>query len=427
MRFTDRTIQALKPKAERYEVWEDGKTGLGVRVSHRGRKTWVFMYRYEGRARRMTLGTYPVKSLADARLKWGAAKKALDLGKDPGVAQVAEHKAEREAETISQLIDIYMQRHGSRKRTGKEDERLLRREIEPMWGRRKAKTITRRDVIAALDRIEDRGAPVLRNRLLSAIQGLFRVAVDRGVIEDTPCARISRIPEKPRERSMDADEIKALWRGLDSDEIEMSTVVRLAIKWALITGQRRSMVAGARRDEITEAEDGSLLWEIPAERVKATRESARRPQVVPLSKIAVEVLREVDELREKLAAPTKKRKEALPVSPFLFPAPRQDRPITPDPITRALRKNLKKLGLKDIRPHDFRRTVDTKLGELGFSRFVRDRVLGHVDASVGGRHYDRHDYLLEKRAALEAWGDMLTEITTGQAAGSNVVKLQPAS
>ncbi len=426
MRFTDKSIQALKSKAERYEVWEDGKTGLGVRVSHRGRRTWIFMYRYEGRARRMTLGAYPEKTLADARLKWGAAKKALDLGRDPGVEQVAENKAEREAETISQLIDIYMQRKGARKRTGKEDERLLRREVEPLWGRRKAKTITRRDVIAALDRVEDRGAPVLRNRLLSAIQGLFRVAVDRGVIEETPCARISRIPEKPRERSMEADEIKALWQGLDSDEIDMSPAVRLAIKWALVTGQRRSMVAGARREEITEADDGSLVWEIPAERVKATRESARRPHVVPLPQVAVDLLREIDELRAKRAAPTKKRKEALPLSAFLFPAPRQDRPITPDPITRALRKNLKALGLENVRPHDFRRTVDTKLGELGFSRFVRDRVLGHVDPSVGGRHYDRYDYLTEKRAALEAWGDMLTEITTGRAAASNVVRLQPA-
>lgn len=426
MRFTDRSVAALKPKADRYEKWEDGRTGLGLRISPKGRKTWVFMYRFTGRARRMTMGTYPAVSLADARVAWGKAKKVLDLGTDPGTIKVADNKAEREAETVSELIETYMTRHGVRKRTGKEDERLLRREIEPSWGRRKAKSITRRDVIAALDKIEDRGAPVLRNRLLSAVQGMFRVALDRGVIDETPCARISRIPEKPRERSMDADEVKMLWLGLDSDGIEMSPAVRLAIKWALATGQRRAMIAGARRDEISEAEDGLLLWEIPAERVKATRESARRPQVVPLSKITIELLRQIDELREMLAAPTKTRKEPLSISPFLFPSARQYRPITPDPITRALRKNLKVLGLENVRPHDFRRTVDTKLGELGFSRFIRDRVLGHVDPSVGGRHYDRYDYLPEKRAALEAWGNVLAEITTGEASPSNVVKLAPS-
>jgi hypothetical protein len=59
MRFTDRSISALKPKAQRYEKWEDGRTGFGVRVSTRGRKSWLYMYRFGGKARRMTLGTYP--------------------------------------------------------------------------------------------------------------------------------------------------------------------------------------------------------------------------------------------------------------------------------------------------------------------------------------------------------------------------------
>ncbi len=69
MRLTDRSIAALKPKAKIYEVWEDGRTGLGVRMSPKGRKSWNYMYRFEGKARRMTLGTYPVMSLANARVK----------------------------------------------------------------------------------------------------------------------------------------------------------------------------------------------------------------------------------------------------------------------------------------------------------------------------------------------------------------------
>ena len=68
MRFTDRAIAALKPKAKIYEVWEDGRTGLGVRMSPKGRKSWNYMYRFNGKARRMTLGTYPAVSLASARV-----------------------------------------------------------------------------------------------------------------------------------------------------------------------------------------------------------------------------------------------------------------------------------------------------------------------------------------------------------------------
>ena len=67
MRFTDRSIASLKPKAKIFEVWEDGRTGLGVRMSPKGRKSWNYMFRFDSKARRMTLGTYPAVSLASAQ------------------------------------------------------------------------------------------------------------------------------------------------------------------------------------------------------------------------------------------------------------------------------------------------------------------------------------------------------------------------
>jgi integrase len=430
VRFTDRSIQALKPKVERYDIWEDGRTGLGLRVSPKGRKSWIFFYRYDRKARRMTLGTYPAVTLADVRMAWGTAKKELELGNDPGAAKVTNNKADREAETISDLIAVYMERHGSKKRTGAEDERVLRREIEPLWGRKKVGSITRKGVIAALDRVEDRGTPVMRNRLLSAIQGLFGVALDRGIIEFLPTVRIRRLPETPRDRKLEPDEIKAVWHGLGSAEIDMSPVVRLALKFALVTGQRRAMIAGTLRSEIDEAAvhkndegDDRGVWTIPAERVKATRETARRPHIVPLSSLALELLAEIDELRAKLAAPTKTRAVPRPISPYLFPSPRPERPINAEAMTRAFRNNLGKLGLVNATPHDFRRVVDTNLGDLGISRFDRDRVLGHVDRSTGGRHYDLYDYYREKRIALRAWSTRLEEIVNGTTPAENVVKL----
>ncbi len=89
MRFTDRSIAALKPKTERYEAWEDGRTGLGVRVSTKGRKSFVFMYRFNGKPRRMTLGTYPAVGLASARVKHASAKALLEKGIDPGAQEGA--------------------------------------------------------------------------------------------------------------------------------------------------------------------------------------------------------------------------------------------------------------------------------------------------------------------------------------------------
>ncbi len=88
MRFTDKGIAALKPKAAHYEVWEDGRTGLGIRVSPKGRKSWNYMYRFNGKARRMTLGTYPTLTLANAHVKHAQAKEALERGNDPGALHV---------------------------------------------------------------------------------------------------------------------------------------------------------------------------------------------------------------------------------------------------------------------------------------------------------------------------------------------------
>src|SRR5262249_4744699 len=108
-RFTDKGIAALKPKDKRYEVWEGG-SGFGVRISPKGRKTWVWMYRFQGKARRMQFGTFPTVSLPTARLRHAQALKMLDHGQDPGAAALEEKKAEREAFTVKQLVDEYLER-----------------------------------------------------------------------------------------------------------------------------------------------------------------------------------------------------------------------------------------------------------------------------------------------------------------------------
>ena len=140
MQFTDRGIAALKPKPERFEVWEDGRTGLGVRVSPKGRKSWVYMYRHGGKPRRMGLGTYPAISLASAHVKHARAKELLAKGADPGAQQIERNRAERNAETVVDLIEEYLEKWAKpRKRSAAEDERVLHKDVLPAWGKRKAK------------------------------------------------------------------------------------------------------------------------------------------------------------------------------------------------------------------------------------------------------------------------------------------------
>src|SRR5260221_600818 len=186
MRFTDKAITALRPKAQRYEKWEGG--GFGVRVSPRGIKSWVWVYRFQGQPRRLTLGTYPDMGLADAHIALADARKLLEKGVDPGKKEVERRKAERIAETVAELVEQYLEKWvRPRKRSAVEDERLLNKDVIPAWGRRKAHDIARKDVIALLDKIVDRGSPIAANRTLAVVRRMFNWAISRDILSVNPC------------------------------------------------------------------------------------------------------------------------------------------------------------------------------------------------------------------------------------------------
>ena len=111
MPFTDRQISALKKKTQRYEVREPGRTGLGIRVTPRGEKSWTFMYRFAGKQKRMTLGGYPALSLSRAHKALADAKDKLRNGIDPGAELAEVREAERNAETMADLTAEYIERH----------------------------------------------------------------------------------------------------------------------------------------------------------------------------------------------------------------------------------------------------------------------------------------------------------------------------
>lgn len=405
MRFTDRSIAALKPKAERYEAWEDGRTGLGVRVSPKGRKTWVYLYRFDGKARRMGFGTYPAVSLASARVQHSKAKEALSKGIDPGARAIERKQAERNAESVADLIEEYLEKWAKpRKRSAAEDERILRKDVEPVWGRRKAKDITRRDVITLLDGIVERGSPIQANRTLAVVRKMYNFAIARDIVDATPVAMVKApAKENQRDRVLSAEEIRTFWKGLD--EAAMSAGIKLALKLQLVTAQRKGELAGA---VLSEFEDG--MWTIPAERSKNGQ--AHR---VPLSALALEL---VDQARDD--------HEDGRGAAWLFPSPSGSKPIRAHSINQALYRVLPELGLEDITPHDLRRTAASGMTSMGVSRLTVSKILNHVETGVTAV-YDRHGYDAEKRHALDAWAARLEEILSGKAATTNVVPLAAAA
>jgi integrase len=401
-KFTDKFIAALRPKAERYEVWEGG--GFGVRVSRRGGKSWIWVYHFAGRPRRLTLGEYPVMGLADARMKLAEARKLLERGTDPGEREVQQRKAEREAETVAELADAYLDNWARpRKRSAAEDERILRKDVLPAWGRRKAKDITRRDVIALLDRIVDRGSPIAANRTLAVIRRMFNWALSRDLVAASPCVAVAAPGEESRrDRVLSADEIARLWRALGNPATPISLPIRLALKLQLVTAQRKGEVVNA---EWREFDLGEGVWTIPGAKVKNGM-----PHRVPLSPLARAVLDAI----------------AAPHSGWLFPSPKGGGPVGGQSVDHAMRRNRAALGIGDATPHDLRRTAASHMTSIGISRLVVSKVLNHAEAGVTAV-YDRHSYDFEKRAALDAWGKRLEEITGAGPEQSRVVPLRRAA
>jgi integrase len=399
MNFTDRYIKSLSPKSDRYEVWEG--RGFGLRVAPSGRKSWIYLYRFESKPRRMTLGIYDGHglakehlSLAEARLKYTeAVVKVSEKKEDPGKTVQEVKQKEREAETVQQLADVYMERHAKRKKKSwYEDERMLKRDILPRWKNRKAKSITRRDVIELLDEIVDRGAPILANRTLAMVSTMFKFALKRDIVDVSPCYAVDR-PEKEnrRERHLSEEEIKTFWDNLP--KIRMVEPAQLALKLTLILGQRSGEVVSAKWADI---DFDKKQWVIPS-----TITKNKRAHLVPLPDLAIDLFRQA--------------KKLCGYSEYVFPSPKKlHQHLSQNALSQALRFSDDKLGIVPVRPHDLRRTFATMTRGMRVHRPYVGKVLNHTEQGVTSQHYDLHDYLEEKQDVLAAWEQKLLDIIKPQ-------------
>jgi integrase len=385
-RFTDRYVAGLKAQPERYTRWEGG--GFGIRVTPRAVKSWVLAYHFQGRSRFLTFGTYPQMGVADAHIALAAARKLLAQEVDPGAVKIAAHRDERDAVTVAVLVEEYLAKWARpRKRSAAEDERQLRKDVIPRWGRRKAKDITRRDVIALVDIIVARGSPISANRTLATLRKMFNWALSRDLVPASPCVAVSAPgKERRRDRVLSADEIARFWNALDDPVLPIFPPIRLALKFQLCTAQRKGEVIGAQWDELDLEEN---IWTIPTERSKNGL-----PHRVPLSPLARALLEEIARLSPCAAA------SGLSGSRWLFGSPRrQGERIATRSVSHAVRSNRARLGIGDVVPHDLRRSAASHMTSIGITRLVVSKILNHAELGVTSV-YDRHSYDAEKRAAL---------------------------
>ena len=355
--FTDALLRTLKPRAgARVSEYRDGEvSGLEIRIWESGSKSWRFHYtrRSDGRRRVVGLGSYPNTSLKEARRKARRLQtevEDLDTRADPA----GDRHARLRAQTFSDIADDWLERHArpnKSPRAVRDDISMLDRHVRPKIGRMRVTEIAKRDVIKLLDEVaakpdgrkgrKSAGKMTHRpNRVFELVRAIFRWAASRDLLTVDPTFGLAPPirKERPRERDLSPDEIKRLWEALDKtpverrhttglpigsraigeDDIPMTRATALALKLALVTGQRIGEVTGIALSELA-LNDTAPLWTVPGERSKNAQSNR-----VPLSPLAVWLIQEALKFARGGA--------------WLFPSPKGEGPIDAHTPTKGLER-----------------------------------------------------------------------------------------
>jgi integrase len=409
------------------DYYDEAITGLVLRVSAAGKKTWTYIFTspVDGKRVRLSIGTYPATSLGAARERATDARKLVEEGRDPR----REAQSHAGVLTVADLVENYLGRAVSTKRSFDEIARRLRKNVSGRdaegnaisgasrgcIGDVKLTELHRRDITRCIDAVVDRGAKVEANRVFEDVRAMIRWARGRGDLDLNLAEGMKRPTEtRERDRVLSADEIRTMWTELD--RADMWETTRRIIRLCLITGQRVGEIAGMRESEISRD-----VWAIPPERSKNGRE-----HTVPLSDLALAIMEQQRADVRRLA--DRKRRA---VSDFLFPGPGGEAPVTAAAVAKAIKRqeisnrgNTTILGIDNWTAHDLRRTAATHMEEIGISPFIIAHLLNHISitkSSITSRVYARYDYGKEKREAINMWNERLKTMISNS--NSEVVPL----
>ena len=252
----------------------------------------------------------------------------------------------------------------------------FRREVLPLWGERNIAEVSKRDIIALLDRVRGRGWPIMANRVLAAVRKFFSWCLSRGILERSPCEGIAApAREQARHRTLNDDELAAVLRAARDMGHPFGAIV-----WLLsLTGQRRDEVGRMRWDHINPS---GQLWLVPGAHAKNFK-----PHTVHLSVPSRSLLKSMPHTGELVFS----------VDGRHFFKGTQRRRLNWTSALACL------AGLL----HDLRRTVVSGMASLGVAPHVADKILNHQTGTISGvaAVYQRHEFMKERREALELWGN----------------------
>ena len=414
-KLTDRHLRNLKPTSIEQVIGDGG--GLWVRVLPVQKGGGVnFYYRFEflGKERRYNCGSYPATSLAQARQIRNQARERVRGGIDPvlkdeqeRVARTAAQVAESMELTVSDLLEdwkrVYLSAH--RKDGGASVEAAIQRDALPLIGTMKARDVRLQHVVKVIDRLLARNARRSANLILSLMRQMFRHGMGRGIVENDPTLALSKKQaggkETPVDRNFSFAEISELAQKLQKTDLHQKYVAAI---WLLLA-------TGARVGELIKAKWGDLDLESGTWVIPATNAKNGRAHVVHLSAFAmrqIEYLRSIDE------------------GVYLLSGREASKSLSDKTISKAIRDRIRQTQLRghtpklgslmlsggEWSPHDLRRTMASRMGDLNVPPHVIERCLNHVQQGIVAV-YQRQEYMRERKEAFEVWGEKLASIVDG--------------
>ena len=395
MLLTDTTIRNAKPGAKPAKLFDE--RGLFLLVTPAGGKWWRLKYRFDGKEKLLSLGTYPDVSLKDARERRDNARKKLADGIDPSHNRKAQKSLRQEQvansfelvsrEWYEKYSTNWVEAHGSR------IIRRLERDIFPYLGSRPIADVTAPELLQVIRKIEARGALETAHRALGNCGQVFRYAVATGRATRDPSGDLRGALPPVKEQHFAAvtepTQAAQILRAIDA--YQGSAVVSCALRLAPLVFVRPGELRGA---EWAEIDLDAAEWRIPAARMKMGAD-----HIVPLSTQAVAILREIHRLTG--------------AGRYVFPSARTStRPMSDNAILAALRR----MGIAkdEMSGHGFRAMARTILDEvMGMRPDLIEHQLAHAVRDANGRAYNRTAHLPARREMMQQWADYLDGLRKG--------------
>ena len=387
MGLTHTKLKALHGKGRSKKLELPDRDGLTVVAGIKGKVSYVFRYRIGGKSKRITIGSFPAFSLDEAREKAWVLKKEVESGEDPKsirgdktikyISECSQHWLDNYVAHLKPTTRTYYESVSSRFFVDSFFSYDVERARFDEW-------------ITFFDRIAKATSRKTSASTLKILKSMLRFCLSRGVISGSKVfdIQLKAIGEKSTvgQRTLALNEVARVW--LEIGRTKATPATKNCTKLLMIFGARNSEIRTARRSEFDLSE---MLWTLPVDRSKTSKIIRR-----PIPELAAQLIRELDEV--------------YGVDGYLIPGAHTNTPMTTHSIARFCKRIWGKLHtqfeMDSFIPHDFRRTLSTRISEKGVLPHVTEKMLGHELQGVMAV-YNKHDWIDEQRAAYQLWCEII--------------------